>query len=255
MSDDTRPKHHIQSAIVTLRIIEFLRDNDGARIAELASELDRSKGSIHNYLSTLAGEGYVHKADGKYHLSLRFLDLGGFVQQKIQVYHMAREEMRKLVRETGEVVNLMVEEAGEGVYLDVRQGADAVQMDMYPGYRVPLHQTAAGKALISGKSEEELDAIIDTIGLSAATERTITTRDRLYEELTAVRENDVAFDDQERIPGVRCVGAPIRKHGEIVAAISVSAPVSRMHEERFRTRLPQMLRDSSNIIQLNLTFS
>jgi DNA-binding IclR family transcriptional regulator len=255
MSDDPGSRYHIQSAIVTVRIIDFLRENDGATLNELAEDLDRSKGSIHNYLSTLQEEGYINQEDSEYHLTFRFLELGGYVQQKEQVYDMAREEMTQLVRETGEVVSLMVEEDGEGVYIDVRRGADAVKMDMYPGYRVPLHQTALGKAILAAKSREEIKAIIDQHGLPATTDNTITDPEELFEELEAVRESDIAFDDQERIEGMRCVGTPIRRQGDVVAAISISAPVSRMQGERFRTRVPKMLTDSANIIQLNLTFS
>jgi len=255
MPEDSGPKNHIQSAIVTFRIIELLRENDGASLKVLARDLDRSKGSIHNYLSTMQDQDYVTQVDGDYRLTFRFLELGGYVQQKEQVYHMAREEMKKLVRETGEVVSLMVEEDGEGVYIDVRQGADAVKMDMYPGYRVPLHQTAVGKAILSAKEREEIEAIIDDHGLPKATENTITDSEELFEELETISEQGFAVDDQERIEGVRCVGTPIRRQGEVVAGISISAPVSRMQKDRFQDRLPKMLQDSSNIIQLNLTFS
>ena len=48
-----------------------------------------------------------------------------------------------------------------------------------------------------------------------------------------VRQRGYAIDAQEYEADVRCVAAPVRnREGDVVAALSVSAPAGRMGEER-----------------------
>ena len=57
----------------------------------------------------------------------------------------------------------------------------------------------------------------------------------LFEELSRIREQGFALDNEETFPGIRCVGAPIRDaKGNVIAAISVTVPVQRMNDERVR---------------------
>jgi IclR family acetate operon transcriptional repressor len=59
--------------------------------------------------------------------------------------------------------------------------------------------------------------------------RTIVALSTMEREIARVRRQGYAIDDVEFEEGVRCTGAPILDHRGIpIAAISVSAPVSRM---------------------------
>ena len=61
--------------------------------------------------------------------------------------------------------------------------------------------------------------------LEAYTESTITDPDALKSELERVRAQGYAIDDEEISRGLICIGAPIfGLHGEVIAAISVTAP-------------------------------
>lgn len=108
----SKAKNPIKSTRVTIRLLELLRDLEGARLAKLSEELDYPKSSVHNYLNTLREEGYVVKHGEKYHVGLQFLELGSFARQRRQVYRIAKPEVKKLAQETGELANLLVEEHG-----------------------------------------------------------------------------------------------------------------------------------------------
>ena len=48
-----------------------------------------------------------------------------------------------------------------------------------------------------------------------------------------MRSRGYSVDDEEIYPGIRCVAAPVRDHsGEVVAAISVAGPSSRIPKEQ-----------------------
>lgn len=250
------PSPTVQATRTSLEIVEALVRLDGAGVTELSNGLDLPKSTVHNHLNTLRDIEYVVKNDGEYNVGLRFLKLGEYSRNRLKIYDIAQPEIDSLAEQTGELVNLSVEEYGRGVYLYLARGDDAVHLDTHAGMQVHLHCTALGKAILAYTPDERVEQILDTMGMPARTERTITDRDALYEDLDAIRERGYAYDRQERLNGLRCVAAPITTPEQVVVgAISISGPTSRMQGERFDTDIPDALRDTANVIELNMTYS
>lgn len=244
----------VKSVRNTVTILEEFKARNGATLTELASDLDQSKSSIHNYLSTLLEQEVLIKKGNEYHVGLRLLELGSATRKNQQIYRVARDEIDRLAEETGELVNLLVEEHGKGVYIYRKRGENAVTVDSYIGQRVYLHNTALGKAILAHMPDDDVESILDRHGLPQETENTTTDKDELLSELDAVAEQGVAFDDEERLNGLRCVAVPIlNDQSRVEGAISVSGPTTRMQEERFRHEVPALLKKASNIIELDIT--
>jgi DNA-binding IclR family transcriptional regulator len=90
-----------------------------------------------------------------------------------------------------------------------------------------------GKALLAWKELKEVRNLLGEGCLDAFTQNTLTEVDDLVRHLETVRSKGYALDNEEREIGVRCVTAPIRDHnGEVMAALSLSAPSSRLPNER-----------------------
>jgi DNA-binding IclR family transcriptional regulator len=254
--DDVTAKNPVKATRTAFQIIQALQELDGARITELASHLEKSKGSIHNHLSTLYELGYVTKADNTYHVSLQFLKHGEYARQRQPLYEDGRPEVETLADETGELVNLLVEEHGKGIYLYRATGDNAVNVDARVGTQVYLHNTALGKAILAHSPESRVDAILDRHGMPQTTDRTIGTRDELFEQLETVRERGVAFDDEERLRGLQCIAAPILdENGHAEGALSVSAPTRRMADDPLKSEIPTLLKDAANVINLNVMYA
>ena len=246
----------VNAARTTFRIIDSLRELDGAGVSELAERLKMPTSTIHDHLRTLENEEYLINDDGVYRVGARFLELGEQARNRMKVYTVARPEVDDLAEETGEHANMMIEEHGRGVFLYKARGAEAVQLDTHAGMRVPLQTTALGKSILAFRPREEVDAILDRHGMPKVTDKTITDRDRLYDQLDEVRERGVAFDDEERVDGMRCVAAPITDGDDrAIAALSVSGPKSRMLGETFTEQIPDRVLRSANVIEVNLTYS
>ncbi|RLM88386.1 IclR family transcriptional regulator [Halobellus sp. Atlit-38R] len=252
---NAEPKTPVKTAQTTFRIVEALKSRDGATVTELANHLDIPKSSAHNYLRTLEHEGYVVQHGQQYEVGLRFLDLGGYARSRERLYTVATPEMERLAAATGEYANLLVEEQGLGVFLAREHGENAVSLDSYTGQSVRLHTTALGKTVLAYLPRDRVDAIIERHGLPAKTDRTITDRAELFEELTEIRQRECAYDREERIKGLNCVAVPILSDGDITGALSVSGPVSRMDQERIDEEILPELRRAANIIELNQTHS
>ena len=256
MTERTGPSNRIQATSVTFEVLEGLKELNGAGVTELATHLDMSKSNVHNYLSTLHEEEFVAKEGTTYDLGLRFMDFARYVRQKQAIYDVAKPELDKLADETGELVNLLVEEHGRGVYLYRAEGEQSVKVDATIGHRVYLHNTALGKAILAEMSDDRVAEIVERHGLPATTDRTVTDRDELFERLETARERGVAFDLEERLEGLNCVArAMTDDRGDVLGAISVSGPASRMQGDLLHEELPEKLQSITNIISLNHTYS
>jgi DNA-binding IclR family transcriptional regulator len=144
-----------------------------------------------------------------------------------------------------------VEENGRGVYMYTFSGTHAVWTYSTVGKRFYLHQTAAGKAILSQLPESRVEAIIGKWGLPAATENTITDAEALLEQLASIRERGVAFNHQEQLDGVKAVGVPVNgSDRQVVGAFSVASPANRMTDERFETEIPEILLGVANEFEL-----
>jgi IclR family transcriptional regulator, acetate operon repressor len=174
----------------------------------------------------------------------------------MDVFSIAKPEVDDIARETGELANLLVEEHGRGSYLYRARGDNAVQVDAYTWTRVHLHNTALGKAILTYLSEDRRKEILDIHGLPASTDRTITDRTTLYENLDDIRERGYAVDDEERLSELRCVAAPILSNDDrVFGSISVVSPTNRLKGSRFTEEIPEKLLETVNVIELNVTYS
>jgi IclR family transcriptional regulator, acetate operon repressor len=245
----------VKAAAVTLEIIDTLRRLDGAGVSEIALRLDKPTSTVHDHLQTLEQKEYLVKEGDKYHIGTRFLQLGDQARSRKKVFEIARPEVNELAEKTGEHANLMIEEHGLGVFLYRARGPDAVQLDTHAGMRVPLQTTAMGKAIMAFRPQTEVKEILDRHGLSAVTENTITDQEELFDCLKRIRERGYAYDDEERIKGMRCVAAPITDDDYAIAAMSISGPKSRMQGDRFTNNIPEHVLRSANVIEVNLTYS
>lgn len=240
----------VQAVEISCELLTALERLDGAGISELAAELGRSKATVHSHLATLLDQEFVVKHGTEYALSLRFVELGEHAKSGVDIHDIAGEEVQRVARETGEVAQFMVEEHGKGVYLHKARGENAIQTSSYVGSRMQLHCTALGKAILSQFPREQVGEIIDKTGLPRHTANTITDPEELFAELDTVREQNVAFDEEEVVKGLRCVAAPVTA-GDRAAAISVSGPTSRFKGDRFHETLPELIRDAANVIEVN----
>jgi DNA-binding IclR family transcriptional regulator len=102
------------------------------------------------------------------------------------------------------------------------------------GRRLPAHCTGVGKVLLSGLSQEALDARYprDRV-LPAMTPSSITSPRKLRAHLAEVRANGVAYDECESNDAVHCVAAPVyERSGGMAAAMSISVPNIRWDTRR-----------------------
>ncbi len=249
-------KNTVRSSEKTLRILEAIHELGGVGVTELAKYLDMSKATVHHHLSTLEQNEYVVNDGSTYRTGLKLLEMGERARRQSGLFEIAKPDVNELAEQTGELANLMIEEHGRGVYVHIASGEQAIRLDTRVGTRQYLHTSALGKAILAHMPEERFEAVIDRHGLPAQTPNTVTEKEVLEEELDEIRKRGVAFDGEERAEGIRCVAAPITDNqNQLVGAVSVSAPSARMKHDRFRNKVPELVRDTATVIGINVSYS
>lgn len=256
-NDGTRTVKAVEKS---LDILEAVRAENGATISEISKSVDLSMGTIHTHLATFKQRGYIVQEGRKYRLSPLFITYGEHVLNSTPLYTAGREEIELLAEKSGECAHLIVENNGLETILYEAFGENAVGRSFYLENRGSLHRhlhySAAGKAILADMSEERVDQIVDQHKLPARTAQTITNREELRRELQEIDERGYAVNDGERVSGLRAIGTPIQDPtGTVVGAVSLSAPTTRLADENFASEVPELVSETSNIIEVNLQTS
>lgn len=255
MSHNTESGPGIRATNTTFAIVEALAELEQARLMELAEEVGIANSTASEHLATLEANDYVVEEKDGYRLGLKFMDTGIRAKRHYEeLLESADPVLDQLVEETGETINLVTVENNQAVYIDRRVGEQGVPTNSWVGKRKPLHTISAGKAILAHLPADQLDAIIDDFGLAAVADRTITSRNRLEDELESIRDRGVSFNDCESHSRIRAVGAPIVLSEEVRGAVSVAGPARRLTEAYFREEIPDLLLGATNEIELKLTY-
>lgn len=215
-----------------LDVLEAVRDaGRPMRLEEISRRLSVAKSSAFRLLCTLERRGYVERHDGgrQYRLGPRWLSYRDVGARHAPLTEAAIPQMRHLLDAFKETVNLGVLSDGEVLYLEMLESSHSFRMAAAVGTRSPVHSTALGKAIAAHLPPSDLDRLIRTRGLHALTPRTITSPAAWKRDLARTRVRGFSDDNGETEAGAACLGAPIfGPDGEVVGAISISGPTSRM---------------------------
>lgn len=242
----------IQSVDRAITVLEELsKEKDGCGITYLSNVTGLAKSTVHRLLSTLMSRGYVEKTQetDKYQLGIRVLSLTTNLLERMDIRKIAKPYIEKLSERTGEVVHIGILDKDEVVYIDkVESPRSSIRMYSQIGKRAPLYCTGLGKILLSGLDDTTVESIIKEENMIKLTENTITSLDKLKEELIEIRENGFAIDEIEHEKDIRCIAAPIYDmKGKIVAAISVAGPIIYVTKEKLPQLIEEILKTSKEI--------
>ena len=245
MANCTGERQASLSSDKLLAILECIAESRmPMRLQDLAERSGMSQSTVLRYLRTLQNANYVYQDEQtlRYALTWKLCGLTEHLNSYLGLRNIATPFVNQLANDLRAGVCLVVSQDYHCLYLDCIDHPDTAGAPLqFIGKRAPLHVTSSGKMLLSACTQAQIDDYIAQKGLTRYTDNSITTRERLMEELDAIRTQGFSTDMEECEIGHRCVSYPIYCYnGTVYAALSVFGDVACMNEEFVRQLHPQM---------------
>jgi DNA-binding IclR family transcriptional regulator len=234
VDDGIQAKPSVQVIERMFSLMDILASREDAMsLKEISEKSGLHPSTAHRILNDLACGRFVDRPQsGTYRLGMRLLELGNMVKGRLNVRDAALVPMRELHKLIQQPVNLSVRQDDEIVYIErAYSERSGMQVVRAIGARAPLHLTSVGKLFLSSDEPQRIRAYATRTGLAGHTKNSITQLPVLERELSRVRQQGTAADNEELELGVRCMAAGIYDdQGRLVAGLSISAPASRLEE-------------------------
>ena len=231
-------KNPIQVADRLFQAMELLASNGAMGLMDITNTLKLNKSTTHRILNSLIYMGYAKQnpEGGKYELTFKLVDLSSKIMSRLDIVNILRPHLRQLMELTGETVHFVERDGLDAVYIDkVDSYSNSVQMISHIGSRIPLYCSGVGKAIAAQLPFEEVNTLWSHSKVVRKTPYTITDFDEFLKCLEDIRQRGYALDNEENESGVRCIAACLCDYqGKPRYAFSISAPVSRMDNDRIK---------------------
>jgi len=208
----------------------FSREKRQMTIAQLAHKTGIPRASVRRCLYTLAQLGYVASEDGRnYALRPKVLGLGHAYLSSTPLVVTAQPFLDRVSDAVNESCSLATLDGEDILYLARSVTSRIISVTLNVGSRLPAHCTSIGHVLLANLPPRELGEWLAKADLKAFTERTVTSKEKLREQLAQVREADYAIADRLMELAVRSIAVPVRNAaGTVVAGINVIVEAGRV---------------------------
>jgi IclR family transcriptional regulator, acetate operon repressor len=207
---------------------EVVHATDPVTFTELTLVTGLAKSTTSRLLLALERNHLVRRDDhGRFLPGEMFVSFAWRGGADTSLVAVAQPFLDKLGKVTGETINLGIASGGTVEQIAQVDCTYLIGGTNWIGRPVPLHASGLGKVLLAYGA-----AKLPAGALERCTDKTITSDAALRGELAAVRARGYAVTDEELERGLIAFAAPVfRYDGTVVAAISVSAPATRMTRE------------------------
>ncbi|GLX70201.1 IclR family transcriptional regulator [Paenibacillus glycanilyticus] len=224
-------KSNVRAVERALDILLCFTEGSNLAMSEIAEKVGLHKSTVHRMLATLEDRGFVERdpSSERYHLGMRMWELSAHLSRSDDQSVIWQPEMERLRDRLGETVSIYVRDGSERVRIQAVQSNQPVRRVAPVGARLPLYAGASSKVLIAYSDRFVQEQIFGDPAWLLAIDL-----DQYKQQLEEIAQQGYATSFEEREPGVAALAAPIFRHGQVSAALSVSGPSSRLTMETMR---------------------
>jgi IclR family acetate operon transcriptional repressor len=242
-------KYHIPNLGKACAVMELIGNRPGGlTLKDIVQLLNIPRTTALRMTRTLLDSGYLaENAQGRLTLGTSLVRIGVQALDNLDIRGFARPVLKRLVQETGESCHLAVLNGDKSMLVEVADTPRPVRIAARPGTLTDLHSSSTGKVFLAFSIPEPV-RFIKTLNLTAHTENTDTTVKAVLAGIEQTRKQGYAIDEEEYVPGVRCVAAPVQNaFGKTIAAIGITGSTSTFTKAKIRTMSDKVKRAASDI--------
>ncbi len=239
-----------------VKLLLLVAQHPGLGLSEIARRSGTGKARAFRLLTTLEQRDLVRRRGepATYGLGFQALHLGAAAQSQIDLVQLSQEPLERLLKQFNETVAVRVRDGLETICVARRESTQSLRVHGEIGHRRPLYAGASSKLLLAHAPAEALEAVLAS-ERTRFTEQTLVTKTALLAELKQVRAEGYAHSQGERSAGTAAIAVPVfDRSGDVVAALGMSAPGTRMTARHRRAYLPA-LREEAMAISRGLGYA
>lgn len=220
------PKAHptVDRVVAILEAVAF--HPDGVHVADLVRQVDIPKSTVHTLVQGLLATDYLSQRGGTLHIGTG-VEMLSASRAEPALQRLAHPELQRLAAETGETAQLAVRAGDVMLVLDQVESSQVIRYTVPPRARRPLLNTSMGKLFLAELDDASLDAFLDKQGEAGSPGAKT-----LLSQREQIRNEQVAYNDEESVDGVYAVGAAIRGGTEtLLAALVIVGPAFRLRPQ------------------------
>ncbi len=181
LAESGEPSLKIASVVKCVKVLHcFTSARPEWSLTQLAHKLGMPKSTLINMLKTLEVYEFVTKSPvtGAYRLGVGLLELSYNARSSLPIIQYAYPFLEELHNKTGKNIYFTIPHHGKVLYLEsIFPSRRNIHYSVF-GKTLPMHCTGCGKAMMSHLKQDEVDTIVEIIGLERFTPTTITDYDR-----------------------------------------------------------------------------
>lgn len=240
------------------RILSLFKLNttEERSISEISKALDMFPSKVSRMIRTLEVDGFFERNSetGKYRLGMGFFELGVAYLANMPIRKIVRPHIEQMAKELNMTASWGILRMDKVTVIDRVQNLNIDLLSYRIGLNLPIHTTSIGKVLLAHLPEEEQDRILESMNLMPYTEKTVTDRDLIKENLKLIKEKGFSTDDGETHEDLVCIGVPIRNgNRDVIAALNLMDEKSRRNLESL-LQLVSYLKEKAHFISRQLGY-
>jgi IclR family KDG regulon transcriptional repressor len=179
-------------------------------INEVVRKLRLNKSTVFNIMHTLADLKVIERGpDGQFQLGTQLYVLGSAAAKRPGLIRTVHPYLVQINHETKLSAFLGIRSGLHAVIIDKVDDAFDIKISSEVGMRLSLFAGAGGKALISALPDDEIEGMLAGARLKRYTPKTISDKAEFKKAVLGCRQEGIAFDDEEYIPGVVALATPL----------------------------------------------
>jgi len=230
----------------------FNRETPVLTQSEIAKTLGLNMTSAYRYINTLVELGYLEK-------NTKTREIRPSIMCMLFCTNLMRtNDHLKMIKEVVDRIH-----SENNISIDVAFVVDDTIVHIYHRdaeetltYRLPdfskncLHNTALGKAYLSSLTDDLIAEKLDTMILVAKTEKTVVNKEALAAELKKTKARQYALTEEEYLPGLVAIGAPLYDpiSGKGVGAVSFDFSVLQISAGEIQAKYGGLIKETAKAI-------
>jgi len=220
----------VRQAANVIDLLEyFARRRQPATLTEISDDLGWPRSSTFNIIETLISRGYIYTPAARfsYYPTPKWLLSAEAIAEAAPMPDAVYQLVERLAGETGETVSLAAAAGLEVVLIHVVESKSVIRYSAEVGKLLPIHSSAAGRAVLSQFSTSTRNAILSKVTYHQYQPNSMMSREAVLAEMARSEERGWFQANTEFTPDVSGLALALPVMGRKLA-VAIGGPSFRM---------------------------